>query len=147
MLRKGCDKKCLPCFIVVFPCLGRKESDTHDKRLVEFGKCHVVQPMIPQCWRRANTTSVIWVAVSVCIWAMWLWTYSSVAAMGKAQNPFAAAAPPLAPGVSLRKLSISCFEGQVRARTRRASYACLVMWLTTDVSLLLFYHRTRRTNS
>lgn len=32
------------CFIIVFPCLGRKESDSHDKRLVEFGKCHVVQP-------------------------------------------------------------------------------------------------------
>lgn len=26
------------CFTIVFPCPGRKESDTHDKRVVKFGK-------------------------------------------------------------------------------------------------------------
>lgn len=44
-------------FITFFPCVGRKESDTHDKRVVEFGKCHVVQywPKNAVFNSRANT--------------------------------------------------------------------------------------------
>lgn len=38
-----------------FPCLGRKESDTHDKRVVEFGKCHVVQGSLSLCFIAEQT--------------------------------------------------------------------------------------------
>lgn len=53
--KKGelCDLWLLYC---CFPCLGRKESDTHDKRVVEFGKCHVVQAASRCVYSRANTT-------------------------------------------------------------------------------------------
>lgn len=47
-----------PCYIIVFPYLGRKESDSHNKRVVEFGKCHMVRPASRNVINRSNTKSM-----------------------------------------------------------------------------------------
>lgn len=153
-MRKGLEYKILPCFIVVFPCLGRKESDSHDKRVVEFGKCHVVQPASRSVYNRANSNGNRKSirrrrcdSVGVWLWAMWLWTYSSrVGAVVLRDSGSRRSERDVAVGRRHRRCT-SGLAPHPPAGPEGASYACFVMWLTTDVSLLLFYHRTRRINS
>lgn len=82
------------CFTTVFPCVGRKESDSHDKRVVEFGKCHVSRSAYRNVLvSQTNDTSytdiymtdtVYWHwlraernVIRVCVLIVWLWDVGS----------------------------------------------------------------------